>query len=55
MSTIGNDKNPIRLGTKGKVRINSSAYSGESKKKFNDNYDKIFGGSKDVRQRKKES
>ena len=55
MSTIGSDKNPIRLGTKGKVRINSSAYSGEAKKKFNDNYDKIFGGSKDVRQRKKES
>lgn len=53
MSTIGTNKNPIRLGTKGKVRMNSSVYAGEAKKKFNDNYDKIFGGSKDVLQRKK--
>lgn len=45
---IGSDKEPVRLGNKGKVRINSSVYGGEARKNYNDNYDKIFGGSKNV-------
>tara|TARA_R100001198_G_C5106321_1_gene136046 strand:+ start:175 stop:342 length:168 start_codon:yes stop_codon:yes gene_type:complete len=52
MSQIGTLGKPVRLGHKGTVRINSSVYGGEARKNYNDNYDKIFGGSKnDVRQK----
>jgi len=52
MSQIGTTGKPVRLGHKGTVRINSSVYGGEARKNYNDNYDKIFGGSKnDVRQK----
>jgi|TARA_R100000479_G_scaffold43741_1_gene20080 hypothetical protein len=52
MSQIGTTGKPVRLGTKGTIRINSSVYGGEARKNYNDNYDKIFGGSKnDVRQK----
>lgn len=52
MSNIGTDQNFVRLGTKGTVRINSSVYGGEARQKYNANYDKIFGGTKnDVRKK----
>ena len=52
MSILGSDKSPITLGSKGKIKINSCVYGGEARKNYNDNYDKIFGGSKnDVRQK----
>lgn len=52
MSQIGTLGKPTRLGYKGTVRINSSVYSGKAKQNYNDNYDKIFGRSKnDVRQK----
>ena len=52
MTQIATETNPVRLGHKGTVRINSSVYGGEARKNYNDNYDKIFGGSKnDVRQK----
>tara|TARA_R100000234_G_scaffold103697_1_gene73258 strand:+ start:288 stop:455 length:168 start_codon:yes stop_codon:yes gene_type:complete len=53
MSQIGTIEKPVRLGHKGRIRINSSVYSGKAKQNYNDNYDKIFGGTKNVsRQRK---
>jgi hypothetical protein len=48
MAVLGTTSKPARLGSSGKVRINSSVYGGEAKKNYNDNYDKIFGGSKNV-------
>ena len=48
---IGSEKKPVVLGSKGKVKINSSVYSGEARQNYNDNYDRIFGGS-DVRKKK---
>ena len=46
MSQIGTTGKPVRLGHKGTVRINSSVYGGEARKKYNENYNRIFGGSK---------
>ena len=52
MPQIGNDKNPIIMnGFKKKkstriLGMLSNAYSGEAKKNYQDNYDKIFSKKK---------
>lgn len=51
MPQIGSEKNPVRLSNVGKVVINSNVYSGKAKQNYNDNYDRIFGGS-NVRKKK---
>ena len=53
MPQIGNDKNPMILnGSRGPkstrvLGLLGSAYSGEAKQKYADNYDRIFGKKKD--------
>ena len=52
MPQLGNDKNPIILNGSSKPKstrvlgLLGSAYSGEAKKNYQDNYDKIFGKKK---------
>jgi len=52
MPQIGNDKNPMILNGSSKPKstrvlgLLGSAYSGEAKKKYVDNYDRIFGKKK---------
>ena len=46
MPQIGSEKNPIIITKKktGKILgLTGSFYSGDRKKKYNENYDKIFG------------
>jgi len=52
MAVLGTLNKPIKLGSKGKITISSSVYKGESKQNYNDNYDRIFGGTKNVSQQK---
>ena len=42
MPQIGSEKNPIRFNVDKKVKIRSAYLKGENKKKFDDNYDRIF-------------
>ena len=52
MPAIGTAKKPTIVKTKKRIKLNSYVYGGEAKKNYDDNYDKIFGGSKnDVRQK----
>ena len=51
MPAIASVKEPLRVGSKKRVRVNSKSFSGEAKQKYNDNYDRIFGGS-NVRKKK---
>ena len=55
MAVIGTEKKPTVLKTKKRIKLNSSMYGGESKQNYDNNYDKIFGRSKnDVRQKNDE-
>ena len=52
MSQIGSEENPMIITKKktGKVLgLTGSFYSGERKKKYNDNYDRIFGDKKNAK------
>ncbi|MGB1038505.1 MAG: hypothetical protein ACPGYY_07640 [Bacteroidia bacterium] len=42
MPQIGSEKNPIRFNVNKKVKIRSPYMRAEDKKKFDDNYDRIF-------------
>ncbi len=42
MPQIGSEKNPIRFNVDKKVKIRPAYLKGEDKKKFDDNYDRIF-------------
>mgnify|MGYP000568841709 CR=1 FL=1 len=42
MPHIGSNKNPVRLKLNKVVKVNSSAYTGEAKKNFDNNWDAIF-------------
>ena len=46
MPQIGNENNPIRMGTKGKVKVTGQYLRNENKKKYDENYDRIFGRKK---------
>lgn len=46
MPQIGNENNPIRIGTKGKVKVTGQYLRNENKKKYDENYDRIFGRKK---------
>jgi|TARA_R110001606_G_scaffold74356_1_gene172278 hypothetical protein len=52
MPQLGNDKNPMILNGSSKPKstrvlgLLGSAYSGEAKQKYADNYDRIFGKKK---------
>lgn len=47
MPQIGSEANPIRMGT-GKVKLRGQYLKNEDKKKYDDNYDRIFGRKKDA-------
>ena len=42
MPQIGSEKNPVRFNVNGKVKIRAAYMKGEDKKKYDDNYDRIF-------------
>lgn len=42
MPQIGSEQNPIRMGT-GKIKLRGRYLKNEDKKKYDDNYDRIFG------------
>jgi len=46
MPQIGSEQNPIRMGT-GKIKLRGQYLKNENKKKYDDNYDRIFGRKKD--------
>lgn len=50
MPQIGSEKNPIRMGT-GKIKLRGRYLKNENKKKYNENYDRIFGRKKDEARR----
>ena len=47
MPQIGSEKNPIRMSSKRTTKVRGNYLKHEDKKKFNDNYDRIFGRKKD--------
>tara|TARA_B100000424_G_scaffold261294_1_gene246076 strand:+ start:532 stop:699 length:168 start_codon:yes stop_codon:yes gene_type:complete len=42
MAQLGSEKNPIRFNVKDKRKIRSAYMRNEDKKKYDDNYDRIF-------------
>ena len=42
MPQIGSEKNPVRFNVNGKVKIRAAYMKGEDKKKYDDNYDRVF-------------
>ena len=54
MPQLGNEKNPIVLNSSSKPKstrvlgLLGSAYSGEAKQKYVDNYDRIFGNKTEL-------
>ena len=42
MPQIGSEKNPVRFNVNGKVKILAAYMKGEDKKKYDDNYDRVF-------------
>lgn len=52
MPQIGNENNPIRMGTKSKVKVTGQYLRNENKKKYDENYDRIFGRKKDGNEKK---
>ena len=42
MPQIGNDPNPVRISPNRTVRINGRYIKNENRKKYEDNYDRIF-------------
>ena len=42
MPQIGSEQNPVRFNVNKKVKIRSPYMRAEDKKKFDDNYDRIF-------------
>ena len=47
MPQIGTEQQPIRMGT-GKVKVRGQYLKNENKKKYDENYDRIFGRKKDA-------
>tara|TARA_Y100001938_G_C8092554_1_gene435953 strand:- start:3729 stop:3881 length:153 start_codon:yes stop_codon:yes gene_type:complete len=42
MPQIGSEKNPVRFNVNNKVKLRSVYLKGENKKKYDENYDRIF-------------
>ena len=42
MPQIGSEKNPVRFNVNDKVKIRAAYMKGEDKKKYDQNYDRIF-------------
>lgn len=55
MPQIGSDSNSVILGNKGKVKVRGQYLRNENKKKYDDNYDRIFGRKNNVRNEEKRS
>ena len=43
MPQIGTEQKPIRMSPKRRKTLSSTFYTGENKKKYDSNYDRIFG------------
>lgn len=52
MPAIASVKEPLRVGSKQRARVNSKSFSGEAKQKYNDNYDRIFNSTKKTKEAK---
>ena len=48
MPQIGTEQQPIRMGTKGTVKVTGKYLKNENKTKYDENYDRIFGRKKDA-------
>lgn len=48
MPQIGSEKNPIRMSAKRTVKVSGQYLKSENKKKYDENYDRIFGRKKDA-------
>jgi hypothetical protein len=51
MPQIGSEQNPIRMSAKRTVKVSGQYLKNENKKKYDENYDRIFRGKKDERQK----
>ena len=51
MPKIGSEQNPIRMSAKRTVKVGGQYLKNENKKKYDENYDRIFRGKKDERQK----
>lgn len=47
MPLLASDEKPMRLGDGKTVRLSSNKYAGQSKKNYDEGYDRIFGGKKE--------
>lgn len=43
MPQIGTEQKPIRMSPKRRKTLSGTFYTGENKKKYDSNYDRIFG------------
>jgi hypothetical protein len=48
MPQIGSEQNPIRMSAKRTVKVSGQYLKSENKKKYDENYDRIFGRKKDA-------
>ena len=48
MPQIGTDTQPIRISTTKKIKVSGQYLKNENKKKYDENYDRIFGRKKDA-------
>ena len=46
MPQIGTDTQPIRMSTTKKIKVSGQYLKNENKKKYDENYDRIFGRKK---------
>ena len=47
MPQIGTDTQPIRISATKKIKVSGQYLKNENKKKYDENYDRIFGRKKD--------
>jgi hypothetical protein len=55
MPQIGTEHNPVRFNVNNKVKIRSPYMKSENKKKFDDNFDRIFRNSNNPSKQKEDS
>jgi hypothetical protein len=51
MPQIGTEQNPIRMSANKTVKVSGQYLKSENKKKYDENYDRIFGRKKDDEKR----
>ena len=49
MPQIGTEQNPIRMSANKTVKVSGQYLKSENKKKYDENYDRIFGEKKNER------